>query len=136
MPASVKLVVTSATPPAYAGSACAESTGFLLRTVTTTPSVSVAVPSLTVRVKRYLASSVVWNVGVAFVDDERTMGGPDWPVSAQEYVRFWLSGSFEAVPSRVTSEPSSTVWSGPAFTVGPRGGSGWMPPRNSKTLSL
>jgi hypothetical protein len=46
---------------------------------------------------------------------------PDGGVQA--YVSGWLSGSWEAVPSRVTRVPGSmSDWSGPALAIGTRFG--------------
>src|SRR5580765_426487 len=91
-----------------------------------------------------VSSSWSWS-GVAVLRFTRL---PVWKSALVVHVRMRRPDACEPVPSSVTTEPSGTDWSAPAFAIGGTsvgggadgggggGGSGAMPPQKRKTLSL
>ena len=95
---------------------------FVARIVTVTVSVSVRVPSLTVRVKTrssFVVTVGAVNVGRSAEADESVTELPVL-VSAHAYVTRSPSMSNDAEPSSVPLEPVTTVWSTPARAWGAR----------------
>ena len=89
----------------------------LSRTVTVTLSVTVAVPSSTVRVNSTAVSSST--LGAAKEGSSMSLMNVRVLVKlcVQAYVRVSSVSTADAVPLRFTIEFSATNWSGPAFTV-------------------